>query len=68
MQVRLCPRLQLGHHCQVLKGSVHIVAPLAQLKSLRLHAVITEAPICSTGQYSKASGQPCPGDGQAQGP
>ena len=49
MQVRLCPRLQLGHHCQVLKGSVHIVAPLAQLKSLRLHAVITEAPICSTG-------------------
>lgn len=67
MQVRLCPRLQLVHR-RVLEGSVHIVAPLAQLKSLRLHAVTTEGPICLTGQHSQASGQPCLGDGQAQGP
>lgn len=67
MQVRLCPRLQLVHR-RVLEGFVHIVAPLAQLKSLRLHAVTTEGPICLTGRHSQASGQPCPGDGQAQGP
>ena len=61
MQVRLCPRLQLVHR-QVLEGSIHIVAPLAQLRSLHLPdwpALSGQWPALPRGWPGMGAPEPC---------